>query len=321
MPRRGRPAGKGSRVTELLSAARAGAPALAAGRSPFRLDDDAAWRRWREDKLARYPASIDDLIVEVKDPRAPSRAERQALLQRCARANMAIYASPVRDADKGILRLLGAQLGLQRLDANWLADEDGVSQVTVAAGGGRQHYIPYTNRPLNWHTDGYYNPAARRIRAMLLHCVSPAATGGETMLMDHEIAYLLLRDHDPAQVAALLAPDAMTIPARTDEAGIARAEETGPVFHVDPVDGSLHLRYTARTRSIAWRQDAVTLAAVGSLERLLAGGSPWVHRLRLAAGMGIVSNNVLHARTAFEDAPGSRRLLYRARYLDRIDGR
>ena len=321
MPRRGRPAGKGSRVTELLSAARAGAPALAAGRSPFRLDDDAAWRRWREDKLARYPASIDDLIVEVKDPRAPSRAERQALLQRCARANMAIYASPVRDADKGILRQLGAQLGLQRLDANWLADEDGVSQVTVTAAGGRQHYIPYTNRPLNWHTDGYYNPAARRIRAMLLHCVSPAATGGETMLMDHEIAYLLLRDHDPAQVAALLAPDAMTIPARTDEAGIARAEETGPVFHVDPVDGSLHLRYTARTRSIAWRQDAVTLAAVGFLERLLAGDSPWVHRLRLAAGMGIVSNNVLHARTAFEDAPGSRRLLYRARYLDRIDGR
>lgn len=308
-------------MTELVSVASRLAPPLAAAGSPFRLDSETAWRRWREEKIARYPASVDALIVEVKDPRALSAAERQALQQRCARASMAIYASPVRDADKEILRLLGAQLGLQQLDANWLADEDGVSQVTVSAADGRQHYIPYTNRPLNWHTDGYYNPAARRIRAMLLHCVSPAATGGETMLMDHEIAYLLLRDHDPAQVAALLAPDAMTIPARTDEAGIARAEETGPVFHVDPVDGSLHLRYTARTRSIAWRQDAVTLAAVGSLERLLAGGSPWVHRLRLAAGMGIVSNNVLHARTAFEDAPGSRRLLYRARYLDRIDGR
>ena len=303
-----------------MIAAERATSATGAGRSPFRLDDDAAYRRWREDKLARYPTAIDDLIVEVKDPRALSPAERQVLLQRCARASMAIYASPVHDAGKDILRLLGTQLGLHRLDANWLADEDGVSQVTVAAAGGRQHYIPYTNRPLNWHTDGYYNPAARRIRGMLLHCVSPAATGGETMLMDHEIAYLLLRDHDPALVAALLAPDAMTIPARTDETGIARAEETGPVFLVDPADGSLHLRYTARTRSIAWRQDPVTLAAVAFLEQLLAGGSPWVHRLRLAAGMGIVSNNVLHARTAFEDGPGSRRLLYRARYLDRIDG-
>jgi hypothetical protein len=39
----------------------------------------------------------------------------------------------------------------------------------------------------------------------------------------------------------------------------------------------------------------------------------------LQAGEGLISNNVLHNRTAFEDGPGHRRLIYRARFYDRID--
>jgi alpha-ketoglutarate-dependent taurine dioxygenase len=54
-----------------------------------------------------------------------------------------------------------------------------------------------------------------------------------------------------------------------------------------------------------------------ALERILAD-SPYVLRLRLEPGMGIVCNNVLHARSAFRDAPQHRRLLYRARYYDRV---
>jgi hypothetical protein len=34
--------------------------------------------------------------------------------------------------------------------------------------------------------------------------------------------------------------------------------------------------------------------------------------------MGLVCNNVLHDRTGFDDDPSRPRLLYRARYLDRI---
>jgi hypothetical protein len=34
--------------------------------------------------------------------------------------------------------------------------------------------------------------------------------------------------------------------------------------------------------------------------------------------MGVICNNVLHARTAFRDDPSRPRLLYRARYYDRI---
>ncbi len=108
---------------------------------------------------------------------------------------------------------------------------------------------------------------------MILHCVSNAATGGENRLLDHEIAYLQLRDADPAFVAALMQPDAMTIPARTDDAGVVRAAETGPVFSVDPDGGALHMRYTARTRSIEWKDDKAVREAVACLERILAGPS------------------------------------------------
>jgi hypothetical protein len=36
--------------------------------------------------------------------------------------------------------------------------------------------------------------------------------------------------------------------------------------------------------------------------------------------MGVLCNNVLHDRSAFVDAPDIQRLLYRARYYDRIAG-
>jgi hypothetical protein len=292
--------------------------ALAKPGSPFDLTDEAAYRRWREHKLGGYPARLEDLVVQVNDPRRLTPAERRAILERCAKTNMAIYTSSVRGEDKNIPRLLGLQFGLRRLDCNYLADEDGITQVMVSSVGDRPNYIPYTNRPIKWHTDGYYNPPGRRIWAMLLHCVASAPVGGENALMDHEIAYLAMRDANPDFVRALMAPDAMTIPPRVDDEGVARAQQVGPVFHVDPHGGALHVRYTARTRSIEWKQDAVTRAAVAFLEDLLSAGSPHVFRTRLEPGMGIVSNNVLHDRAGFQDDENRRRLFYRARYYDRI---
>jgi len=285
---------------------------------PFDLRNGRAYRAWRAGKLARYPESVSDLVVPVRDLRALTPEERQALADRCARANMVIYASPDTAPDKDLPRLLARQFGVTRLDHNWLADDDGISSVTVTGEAGRGDYIPYTNRAIRWHTDGYYNPPDRRIRAMILHCVSNAATGGENRLLDHEIAYLLLRDADPALVAALMQPDAMTIPARTDDAGIVRAAETGPVYLVDPESGALHMRYTARTRSIEWKDDPAVRDAAACLERILAGPSPCIHRVTLQPGMGLLCNNVLHDRSAFVDDPSRPRLLYRARYYDRI---
>jgi hypothetical protein len=111
----------------------------------------------------------------------------------------------------------------------------------------------------------------------------------------------------------------MLIPERTDEDGVARAAQRGPVFSLDG-QGRLHMRYTARTRSIAWKQDAATLAAVAALEKLLASDSVHILHARLEPGMGLLCNNVLHDRAAFNDDPAHPRLLYRARYHDRIAG-
>lgn len=289
--------------------------------SPFDLAQPEAYARWRAAKLAAHPKRAEELIVDVADPRRLTAAERAAILDLCARTNMALYRSPVLAQDKELPRLLGAQLGLHRLDANWLADEDGISSIAVAAdeeeGGPKGEFIPYTNKPIRWHTDGYYHPQARRIEGMILHCVRSAGEGGISSLADHEMVYLALRDANPEWIRALMAPDAMTIPARTDDSGVARPAQSGPVFYLR-ADGGLQMRYTARTRSIAWKDDAVTREAVAAIERLLAGDQPWIFRLLLRPGMGIVANNVPHERTGFTDDPAQPRLLYRARYLDHV---
>ena len=286
---------------------------------PFALDQSQAYLRWREHKLARYPCRIEDLIVEVRDPRNLSESEVEEIQRVCGTANMVIYASPLAGvADKNIPRRLGACVGLGRLRANPLADEDGISALEEAPEKSTLGYIPYSNRRLLWHTDGYYNPPERCIRAFILHCVRPAATGGENRLLDHEIAYILLRDADPEYVKALSAPDAMTIPANATEGAEFRPAQTGPVFST--VGGALHMRYTARTRGIEWRPDATTGAAVQFLNHILDADSRYVFSLRLTGGQGLVCNNVLHNRSAFTDHPASGlgRLVYRARYSDRI---
>jgi len=289
--------------------------------SPFDLSNETAYRAWRETKLAAYPRSVDELVVPLADPRQLTPAECAALEDRIDRANMAIYSvTHLPPADKSLAVALGRQLGLTHLEGNYLADEDGLSSITPAdetANGVRGDYIPYTHKPINWHTDGYYNALDRRILGMTLHCAQDAETGGENALLDHEIAYIQLRDVSPDYIAALMQPDAMTIPARMDEDNVARPEQSGPVFAVDPDGSFLVMRYTARTRSIVWKADAVTQAAVKTLAEILAT-SEYVLHARLAPGMGLVCNNVLHTRSGFTDSPDHRRLLFRGRYYDRL---
>lgn len=286
--------------------------------SHFHPTNHAAYQSWREAKLRDYPSHAEELVVRVANPKSLTSAEHDALLVRLRKTNMAIYASPDLGADKDVPRLVGKQFGLQRLDANLMSDEDEITTLTVAEDGEKKgEFIPYTDRPIRWHTDGYYNPENRQIRGMMLHCVAPAAEGGANALLDHEMLYLLLRDENPEHIHALMQADTLAIPPRLDETGIARDTETGPVFSTLP-DGQLHMRYTARTRSIAWKQDAVTLAAVAAIEKLLTQDLPYIFHHRMEAGMGLICNNVLHDRTGFLDTPEQKRVMFRARYFDRI---
>ena len=295
--------------------------------SPYDLNDKETYRAWRAVKLAAYPGGICDLKVEIDDLAELSEGERAALMDRCNRANMALYTCSSSRADdvriRKNLHSFSQALGLHRAEGHRSAGDDWIVAIEIAGGGGRKGYIPYTDRPLSWHTDGYYNAPDERIGAFLLHCVRGAEEGGENALLDPEIAYIRMRDENPDYILAFMHDEAMTIPANIEENGKVRAESSGPVFFVDAQTGKLHMRYTARGRNIVWRNTPDTLAAARFLIGLLAD-DPLIFRHKLEPGEGLICNNVLHNRTGFKNSHAhaaeehTDRLMYRVRYLDRI---
>ena len=135
--------------------------------------------------------------------------------------------------------------------------------------------------------------------------------------MDHEIAYILLRDRDPALIETLMQEDVMTIPENRSDDKVERPDRSGPVFMAGTV-GTLHMRYTARKRHVIWKDDVATQQAVAVLTEILGSDSPYIYRGTLKSGQGLISNNVLHDRGEFNDSKASPRLLYRLRYFDRV---
>lgn len=289
--------------------------------SPFDPDNHTAYRAWRDAKLDAWPGSVTDLKIAVSDPAALSANDITAITNTCQRCNLAIVTAESGPLpNRETVRQLGAALGLARLDHTLCADDSGITLLQVENEGERLDYIPYTDKPLNWHTDGYYNEPASTVRAFILLCVDDAPSGGNNALLDPEIAYMQLRDESPELITALMAPDVMTIPANTVGGTEQRPARSGPVFSVDAVSGALHMRYTARTRSIEWKQDSMTAAALEKLQAILSDSNKFILDYRLQPGEALVCNNVLHNRTGFENdmADEHRRKVFRARYLDRI---
>jgi len=250
-----------------------------------------------------------------------SAVEKAAISARIRKTNMLVYQlkQPEGDpTDKSQVKKLGEQLGLYHLDSNLCADNDSISSLKVTPGGRQHTYIPYSNLKISWHTDGYYNTPEQQIQAMLLHCVSPAAHGGANALLDPEIAYIHLRDSNPDYIYALMHPQAMTIPANEAQGTVIREVQSGPVFSITDT-GHLHMRYTARARSIEWKDDKTTQAATECLTAFLNSDSNYIYHHQLKAAQGLICNNVLHNRSAFDDG-SEPRLLYRARYFDRLHG-
>lgn len=287
---------------------------------PFHPDAEGAYAAWRERKLDSYLSSLEDLVVDIDDGLHLSQRETADIHRIVARANIVIYrlAEPG-DQSKTLVRQLGRQLGLQQLDNNLCADEDSITSLRVVEKRRQGEYIPYTSKRLNWHTDGYYNTLDKQIRGVILHCVQPADQGGENAFLDHEIAYIHLRDENPDFIRALMQMDAMTIPPNILDGREIRPQQSGPVFSTDR-KGHLHMRYSARSRNIVWKNDSTTQAAAECLLNLFRSDSPYIFRHRLESGQGVISNNALHCRTEFNHDNDSNqgRLLYRARYYDRI---
>jgi alpha-ketoglutarate-dependent taurine dioxygenase len=292
--------------------------------SPFSLGRQDTYLNWRERKIANYPQDMNDLIVPIASLCEPTGKGLVAIAERCRVANMGLYSCTEATEHESIpayLRELVSRFGIREFESHRSAGEHGVVALEVSDTGTRKGYIPYSDRPLSWHTDGYYNAIDLPVRSFVLHCVRAAGDGGHTELLDPEIVYIRLRDRDPSLIEALMHPGAMTIPANEEPDGHMRPQRTGPVFSVDPVSGSLHMRYSARSRNIVWRDDAATTMARNALRELMDGSEPLIHRLKLQPGQGLICNNVLHRRTGFKDpqpGTGKGRLLYRLRSSELI---
>ena len=288
--------------------------------SPYRLENERAYRDWRQRKLElraqASPLRMFELDAEGLLPQADlADAQRQV-----EAFNFVLFRAPRNDLDKRGFLELNRQFGLFDLDDNPGADGDQVTSLHVVDGEDpRALYIPYTNRAMNWHTDGYYNPRDKRVNAFALYCVRQAARGGGNFLFDHEMMYLMLRDQAPDQLEALMAEDMMLIPANIQDGRVVRAEESGPVFSLQPPSCALNMRYTSRPRNIVWKSDRRSQDALNRVRQILVEGH-CVIGLQLQPGEGVICNNLLHGREAFQDDPQRpARLVYRARYYDAID--
>ncbi len=293
----------------------------------YRLDRSEVYQHWRDNKLSQAPKDASEIFVEINDLGAPSPSETEKITALCRNHNMALYNCATSCDDEKQVRAktsaFNRHFGLHRAETHRSMSEDGLVSIEVITdkSEGRAGFIPYTDKPISWHTDGYYNPTASRIKAMTLHCVRPALEGGVNEMFDPEIAYIRLRDENPDFIRALSHRRTLTIPAFVEKDGTTRAQSVGPVFTWDRYTGNLHMRFTDRKRNIEWARDETTKQAIDFLRHVLATDE-LVLRYKMEAGQGVICNNVLHNRTGFTDnaQPGQGRLLMRARYLDRIEG-
>ena len=281
-------------------------------------EDDRAYEKWRSERLNTAENCRNRPPVEIENLHNPSESGISELARRCEETNFALYQIADSD-DRPPLGPFGRALGLRVAESHRSGDGSGLVSLRVSDKAAQRGFIPYSTRAMNWHTDGYYNAPDQRISAFILHCVRPADSGGINRLFDPEILYIRLRDKSPGHIRALMHPEAMTIPENTEPDGALRPVSVGPVFYPDPGTGRLQMRYTARTRSISWRDDPATRAAEAALRDVLAQDDPLMVRVTLKAGQGILNNNILHNRTGFQDQPDTGgRLVMRVRFHNRV---
>jgi len=285
------------------------------------LDDTSAFRSWaarkREAYQLRNAVGFEPLITLPADGEMTPEILNQVRGQ-LADYNFALYRLAGECADHlAVVKRISQQLGLREPDKNLCAAEDRITRLTVTDHGRAHHYIPYTNKAIGWHTDGYYNPMQQRVLSFVLHCEQPAAQGGENRLLDPDMVYIHLREQDPAFVRALSEPRVMCIPANYEHGQLVRPETCSAVFLREQGD-ALAMRFSRRTRNIVWRDDSVTREALECLLAFIDSNTPYIISHRLNAGEGVINNNVLHTRSAFSDSAAHKRVFYRARFYTRI---
>ena len=285
-------------------------------KSPFILENQAEYISWRDNKLSLYPKDIESLSISFDFENIDINKITQ-LKKIVENYNFAIYDFSAQISDKKLQEFC-VQLNLMSSVSNLLADENGISSITDNSSLVQKklniEYIPYTNKPLNWHTDGYYHPLDSTVKSFLLHCNEPAQKGGENLLLDHEILYIFLRDHNPDFIDVLMQENIMEIPKNKNSKN--SSSSIGPVFYID-TENFLNMRFTSRQQNIIWKKDDMIKKIKDYISSFILDDDKYIFKLLLKKNQGYLANNILHKREGYLDGE-NKRLLKRLRFSERI---
>ena len=284
--------------------------------SPFRLENHYEYKKWRDLKLSHYPFKENKLIFKFHD-NIFDKKNLNLLKSTMNNYNFAIYEFASEVSDKKLLNFC-LSLGLENSISNLFSDEDNISNITDQGENkkkdSKSEYIPYTNKQLNWHTDGYYYPVDSAIKSFLLHCIRPAKEGGENLLIDHEIIYIHIRDHNPDFIDILMQNNIMEIPKNKNIKGSKNI--SGPVFYID-AKKFLNMRFTSRQQNILWKKDDTIKKIKKFIFEFITEDQKYLFKLMLKKNQGYIANNVLHKRESYLDGD-KKRLLKRIRFSNRL---
>jgi len=93
-----------------------------------------------------------------------------------------------------------------------------------------------------------------------------------------------------------------------------RKEVYNPVFMFR--DEKLQMKFTMREKNVIWNKKSVQ--AINILKSIIMESSEYHIIKKLEPGTGVVTNNVIHMRTAFTNSKNKNRLLYRLRSKKRV---
>lgn len=277
-----------------------------------------SWRKHRLDLQEKVQQQSAGTLALALSPTLNQATDEKALINLCQQVEdygFGIYqwTTPSSDTNTDLLRLHN-RLSLYSTDKNVLKGSNGLSTLRDLTGTAKGRFIPYTAKSMGWHSDGYYNDKANSLRSFTLHCVEPAAQGGALSLIDDRLVLIAMYDTDPQLVALLTNQQAMTLPGNKDNLGHNRPDQHSPVFFNRP-DNTPGTHFTTRTTNITWRNKH-TQSAAEQMSQLIEQHKDWQYTIRLEAGQGIITRNILHRREAFTDNPERPpRQMIRGRYL------
>ena len=270
------------------------------------------YKLWADKKLQGFSNKLDDLIVEIDNPNSLSKSEK-AMMHRIINQHNIVFFQINKGVDdvKSSIKMLASQVGLGNYEIDSKSDSDGLTEIKIHDNIKTDaEYIPYTDKQLKWHTDGYYNDDDNLILTWLLFCKNQSENGGLNKYMDHEIAYILFNENFD-NIDDLMLNNAYRIP-KNELNG--REAIDNPIFSF--VENKLHMKFSMREKNIIWNDKSKE--ASKNLKNIINSSDKYHISHRLSEGQGVITNNVIHMRTSFTNLEKKNRLLYRLRSKQRM---